>query len=101
MLELGEYDRIGHQLVGNAVENLAIDYLLTVGPKSREIARAAIASGMSAEQVFSVADLASAEPVLARLADNSSVVLFKSSRALTMEKLLEKWLTSFKSWKRW
>lgn len=97
MLELGEYDRIGHQLVGNAVENLAIDYLLTVGPKSREIARAAIASGMSAEQVFSVADLASAEPVLARLADNSSVVLFKSSRALTMEKLLEKWLTGLKA----
>jgi UDP-N-acetylmuramoyl-tripeptide--D-alanyl-D-alanine ligase len=53
MLELGQYEWRGHEMVGGAAE--VVDELVTVGERGRMIAAAALRAGLS-DQVISALD---------------------------------------------
>lgn len=92
MFELGEYEIPGHLKVGQRVAELNIDVLVTIGERSQYIAQGAIESGM---QPGSVHHFVSREDALKWLKNNLShqeIVLFKASRGMKLETLLDDWM---------
>lgn len=87
MLELGDYEREGHEKVGlRALE--VVDILVTVGPRGRIIGETALRWGMPAEQVHILEDNAAAIRILEGLVQEGDVVLIKGSRAMQMEEIV-------------
>ena len=99
MLELGEQTEAAHREVGEQVATLTATMasdtiLVTVGPLSEEIARAARAQGRpgAAElRILEASDTASARALLTPLLDQSTsaTMLLKASRGIGLEALLE------------
>lgn len=99
MLELGEQTEAAHREVGEQVAALTATMasntiLVTVGPLSEEIARAARAQGRpgAAElRILEAPDTASARALLTPLLDQSTsaTMLLKASRGIGLEALLE------------
>lgn len=87
MLELGEYERQGHEMVGMRALEVA-DVLVTVGPRARIIGETALRWGMSADAVHMVDTNAEAIRLLEDIIGAGDVVLVKGSRALTMEEIV-------------
>jgi UDP-N-acetylmuramoyl-tripeptide--D-alanyl-D-alanine ligase len=87
MLELGDYEREGHEKVGmRALE--VVDLLITVGPRGRIIGETALRWGMPAGQVHMVEDAAAAIDLLESLVAEDDVILVKGSRALRLEQVV-------------
>jgi len=92
MLELGGAAAAGHRRVGRAAARAGLSWLLTVGVHGAGIAAAAVAAGLPAKAVVAVADVEAAQAVLPELlqaAAPGTVVLFKASHAVRLERLLE------------
>ena len=92
MRELGDYSRALHEEVGEKVASLKIDRLYTFGADAAFIAHGAKAAGMSEENIFVFRDLDAASSVAeALLADikEKDAVLFKASRAVKLERVIE------------
>jgi len=87
MLELGPYEKSGHQLVGYKAANVA-DRLVTVGQRARIIAEAAIEKGMPSTAVTCVDDTAAAVDILKSNLHESDVVLIKGSHGLRMDRIV-------------
>ena len=87
MLELGDYEREGHEKVGMRALEVA-DLLITVGPRGRIIGETALRWGMPAGQVHMVEDAAAAIDLLENLVAEDDVVLVKGSRALRLEQVV-------------
>jgi UDP-N-acetylmuramoyl-tripeptide--D-alanyl-D-alanine ligase len=84
MLELGPYERQGHEMVGLRSAQV-VRRLLTLGPRAHMIAAAARKAGMRANQVL---EFEEPEPVIDWLKKNLSpkdVVLIKGSHSLRMD----------------
>lgn len=91
MRELGEYSLDEHRKVGEAVASLGIEVLVTFGKEAEEIAKAAIASGMNAEHVYTFNDVEDAQTLgkaLLRISKRGDIVLFKASRAVSLERVV-------------
>ncbi len=88
MLELGEASREGHRLVGEAAAR-SVDWLVVVGQAAAGIAEGALASGMEPGRVALVADLEAALAFLPPRLRDGDVVLFKASRGIGLERLVE------------
>ena len=91
MRELGEYSLDGHRKVGEAVASLGIEVLVTFGKEAEEIAKAAIASGVNAEHVYTFNDVEDAQTLgkaLLRISKRGDIVLFKASRAVSLERVV-------------
>ena len=91
MCELGEYSVEGHAEVGRAVAAGKIDVLVTFGAEAGHIASAAVASGMNSENVYTFTngnDIGTLGKALARIVKSSDVILFKASRAVSMERAI-------------
>lgn len=87
MLELGDYEREGHEKVGlRALE--VVDVLVTVGPRGRIIGETALRWGMPPERVYILEDNAAAIRLLEGLIKEGDVVLVKGSRAMQMEEIV-------------
>ncbi len=88
MLELGSYETEGHRLIGQRAAEVA-DWLVTVGPRSRETAATALAAGMSSDAVetFDRDDQAACR-LKAGLA-RGDVVLVKGSRSMHLDRIVE------------
>jgi UDP-N-acetylmuramoyl-tripeptide--D-alanyl-D-alanine ligase len=84
MLELGQYERQGHEMIGIRSAEVA-DVLITVGERARVIAQSAYEAGMPASEITSVADNQLAIEVLAELIGPQDVVLIKGSRGMRMD----------------
>lgn len=87
MLELGQYERQGHQTVGTLAARVA-DMLVTVGSRARTIAETAQAAGLDAK---AIAQFETSEQALGFLKSSlvkGDVVLVKGSRAVQMEKIV-------------
>ncbi len=84
MLELGQYEKQGHHLVGARVAEV-VDELVTIGEKAKWIAAAASQAGMKLNQIkeFDASD-DSVDYLKDHLASND-VVLVKGSRGMQME----------------
>ena len=91
MLELGKHSDALHNMLGRAVCAQGIDYLFTYGKQAEQIARGAREVGMSASRIFSFSvgeERLLAQTLLSCVAANAAV-LFKASRAMRMERVVE------------
>jgi UDP-N-acetylmuramoyl-tripeptide--D-alanyl-D-alanine ligase len=90
MLELGEFSSSIHFDLGCFIGNLELDFLITVGNAAKEIAKGAVDTGMSSDNIFIFEDKQSAIEKTEELIKQGDVVLIKGSRAMEMNKVTEK-----------
>jgi UDP-N-acetylmuramoyl-tripeptide--D-alanyl-D-alanine ligase len=86
MLELGPYERQGHEMVGMRAAQVA-KVLLTLGPRAHIIAESARRAGMKASQIM---EFEQPEPIIDWLNKNLSpdhAVLIKGSHGLRMDRI--------------
>jgi UDP-N-acetylmuramoyl-tripeptide--D-alanyl-D-alanine ligase len=87
MLELGDYEREGHEKVGmRAME--VVDVLITVGPRGRIIGETALRWGCESSQVHILETNEEAVALLEEMMTEDDVILVKGSRALQMEEIV-------------
>lgn len=89
MLELGHFSVEGHGQVGKAVAEKKIDYLIAVGEKARDIARAAEAGGMSLDRIYHFADADAAKRFVQERIHEGDLILVKGSQGARMEKVVK------------
>ncbi len=88
MLELGDYEREGHEKVGmRAME--VVDVLITVGPRGRIIGETALRWGCSPQQVHILETNTEVVALLEDMVTGGDVILVKGSRALQMEEIVD------------
>jgi UDP-N-acetylmuramoyl-tripeptide--D-alanyl-D-alanine ligase len=87
MLELGQYERAGHEKVGARTAEVA-DMLITLGQRAHMIAEAASQAGMKKSAIREYEEIG---PVVDWLKENlakNDVVLVKGSRGLRMDQIV-------------
>ncbi len=86
MLELGSAAEVLHEKLGENIAKRQVDFLISVGPLGRYIAKGAQQAGLRA-QVFDSVQFACEG--IAELLCKGDTVLIKGSRAMEMERLIE------------
>lgn len=97
MRELGEYSKQLHMEVGRVVASLGVDRLFTFGKEAENIVLGAINHGYSTENVSinpDSEDVALTVKALRRTIKNGDTVLFKASRAIRLERVIEEFKAS-------
>ncbi|MCF7860237.1 hypothetical protein K9M09_01285, partial [Patescibacteria group bacterium] len=89
MLEVGAYSEEGHKLVGQEVFHNNIDYLISVGERSRDIDRGAQLAGMSPDFIFHFDDTETAGLFIQERLRAGDVLLLKGSQGVRMEKIVK------------
>ncbi|MDP3986101.1 MAG: UDP-N-acetylmuramoyl-tripeptide--D-alanyl-D-alanine ligase [Candidatus Veblenbacteria bacterium] len=89
MLELGKESEVLHRAVGEEVAKLKIDYLVTVGEQSRDIARGAIAAGLSEQNTWHVPESSQAGKTILESLLSGDVVLVKGSQGVLCERVVK------------
>lgn len=84
MLELGQYEQQGHELVGARAAEVA-DQLVTVGERAIVIAQAANRAGLAKENIKEFENSEQAAEYLQKSLNVKDVVLIKGSRSMQME----------------
>lgn len=87
MLELGQYERQGHEMVGLRAAQIA-DTLLTLGTRAHIIAKAARRAGLQKSSILEFEEL---EPIIDWLNENltkNNSVLIKGSHGLRMDRIV-------------
>jgi UDP-N-acetylmuramoyl-tripeptide--D-alanyl-D-alanine ligase len=87
MLELGQYERTGHEKVGARAAEVA-DVLLTLGQRAHIIAEAAVNAGMSRMAIHEYDELGPVADWLKQNLGAGDVVLIKGSRGLRMDQIV-------------
>ncbi len=87
MMELGEESEMLHHRIGTQMKGLAIDVLVTVGSKAREIANAAKESGAGLE-IMSFEKNSEVVLFLVPFLRSGDAVLLKGSRSMKLEEIL-------------
>jgi UDP-N-acetylmuramoyl-tripeptide--D-alanyl-D-alanine ligase len=87
MLELGQYEKHGHELVGSRAAEI-VDKLVTLGERGRIIASAALQTGMKKANVacFETTDQVIAH--LKKLLQAGDVALIKGSHGMRMDRIV-------------
>jgi UDP-N-acetylmuramoyl-tripeptide--D-alanyl-D-alanine ligase len=86
MLELGQYERRAHSVLGEQVAAAGIELFVAVGPLSQRAADAARAGGV---ETHHFASSAAAAPFVVSTARDGDLVLVKGSRGMKMERVVE------------
>jgi len=89
MLELGSFSEEGHKQVGRAAAKSGLDYLVTVGERSRDIARAALEAGMAEDKVSNFPTPEEAGIFVQGKIKQGDAVLIKGSQGMRMEKVVK------------
>jgi UDP-N-acetylmuramoyl-tripeptide--D-alanyl-D-alanine ligase len=87
MLELGPYEKQGHELVGIRAAQV-VEALVTVGPRGRLIAAAARRAGMRSAKVTEFNSSEESIPYLRQTLGPNDVVLVKGSHGVHMERIV-------------
>lgn len=87
MLELGPYEKQGHEMIGVRAAQI-VDRLVTVGEKAKIIAKSAEQAGLQANAISWVSDVPAAIEILKGTTDKKDVVLIKGSHGLHMERIV-------------
>ncbi|MBR2143552.1 UDP-N-acetylmuramoyl-tripeptide--D-alanyl-D-alanine ligase [Anaerovibrio sp.] len=87
MLELGDVSAAAHKKVGSLVAKSGAAALIAYGTMGKEIANGAVEDGM--KNVFHVASHQQAATKLKELLQPNDTVLFKGSRGMAMEKIID------------
>lgn len=88
MLELGKYTIEAHQNIGKLAKE-AVDILITVGPRGKFIAEAALSEGMPKNHVLSFETNEETGPEVQKIIKKGDLILIKASRAMGLEKVVE------------
>ena len=86
MLELGQYETQGHEMVGLRAAEIA-DLLLTLGERAHIIARAARQAGMPKEKIYEFEDTQDVIVWLDKNLTENDSLLLKGSRGLRMDRI--------------
>ena len=89
MEELGEHSEKAHQNIGDLVQNLKINYLVTIGEKGKIIAEAAKQAGMPEENIIITEDSSQAGLKIQEMLKEGDVVLIKGSQSIRAEKVVK------------
>jgi UDP-N-acetylmuramoyl-tripeptide--D-alanyl-D-alanine ligase len=87
MLELGQYEEQGHELVGVRAAEV-VDELVTVGERARMIAQAAMRAGLSPKRITQLAESQEAIDYLRERLGAQDAVLVKGSRGMRMDQIV-------------
>jgi len=87
MLELGQYERRGHEMVGARAAEV-VDELITVGERGRIIATAALQAGLKETAIIEIEDSEQAAQFLVDRLSEQEVVLIKGSRGMQMDRIV-------------
>jgi UDP-N-acetylmuramoyl-tripeptide--D-alanyl-D-alanine ligase len=87
MLELGQYEQQGHELVGVRAAQVA-ENLVTVGPRAHMIAEAARKAGLESGRISEFENAEEAVSFLHKFLSNEDVVLVKGSHGVHMERIV-------------
>jgi len=87
MLELGQYEHKGHEIVGIRAAQVA-DILVTLGPRGHMIAEAARKSGMEHQRILEFEDIGLIVDWLKLHLASNDAVLIKGSHGLRMERIV-------------
>lgn len=87
MLELGQYERQGHEIVGLRAAEVA-ERLIAVGERAQMIVQAAQKAGMPAQKITWVADVPTALELLREELKDGDVALIKGSHGLRMDRIV-------------
>jgi UDP-N-acetylmuramoyl-tripeptide--D-alanyl-D-alanine ligase len=93
MLELGNYEIDGHIQVGKRVAELDLDILVTIGHRSAYIGQGALLNGMPKVRIKHYKSREESLPWLKKHIGQQEVVLFKGSRGMQLDKLVQIWLS--------
>ncbi len=88
MLELGSYERVGHQKVGHAAAS-STDILILVGERSKTIAETALENGFSQKCLHWFPDSTQAAQTAAQILQEDDIVLIKGSNSMRMDRILD------------
>lgn len=86
MLELGDFSKSLHSVVGEYAAKSSADIILCVGAQSKYIARSASINGKSAKHFFNPETLIEA---LKKTVCKGDVILFKASRGMHLENVIK------------
>lgn len=95
MFELGDYEEAGHREVGRQAALLGVDLLVAVGERSRFIVDEAVKTGLHPGSVYHFSRKEDSVSLLRRQVSQRDTVLFKASRGMRLETLIEAWLSRF------
>jgi len=87
MLELGQYEQRGHEMVGIRAAEV-VDELITLGERGKLIAESAISSGLAADKVTVLDQAEQAIQYLQGSLQPSDVVLVKGSNLMRMDRIV-------------
>jgi len=87
MLELGQYEQQGHEMVGIRAAEVA-DMLVTVGLRGHMIAQAAREAGLPPEKITETENTSDASDFLVDILEPEDVVLIKGSRGMQMDTII-------------
>jgi UDP-N-acetylmuramoyl-tripeptide--D-alanyl-D-alanine ligase len=90
MRELGAYADEGHATVGRAAARTVPDMLILVGPLTVRIAAAARVAGFPEDRIHYFATTEEAVGVVPSIVQAGDIVLVKGSRAMAMERIVER-----------
>ena len=86
MLELGQYERQGHEMIGSRAAEVA-DILLTLGTRAHIIAKSARKAGMPANAILEFEEKGILTEWLQENLTSKDSVLLKGSRGLRMDRI--------------
>ncbi|MCL4554629.1 MAG: UDP-N-acetylmuramoyl-tripeptide--D-alanyl-D-alanine ligase [Actinobacteria bacterium] len=89
MAELGSLTELAHFRIGEAIKELEIDLLITVGPRAVRIADGARATGMDPSAVFAFDEIAGATAKVLECVAPGDAVLVKASRVIGLERIVD------------
>lgn len=89
MLEMGEFSERAHIELGEKVQELSIDFLLTLGEWSSIVVESAIRHGAEPGRARRVESHQEAIATLKQVIQNGDWILVKGSRGMAMEKIVE------------
>ncbi len=87
MLELGPYERQGHEMVGLRAAQVA-DLLITLGPRAHMYAEAARRTGMKASKIIEFEEIGPVIDWLKRNLSPQDAALLKGSHGLRMDRII-------------
>ncbi|MEZ5979867.1 MAG: UDP-N-acetylmuramoyl-tripeptide--D-alanyl-D-alanine ligase [Planctomycetota bacterium] len=89
MLELGARSQLLHTQIGVEAAAARVELLVCVGDLARATAAGAMEGGMPSDRVVHVASVDEAVTCVPRLVETGDVVLFKASRGMRLERVVE------------
>jgi UDP-N-acetylmuramoyl-tripeptide--D-alanyl-D-alanine ligase len=87
MLELGQYERQGHEMVGVRAAQV-VNVLITIGERARMIAEAARLAGFSPDAIVELEDVSQATDRLKDSLAAGDIVLVKGSHGMRMDRIV-------------